>query len=183
MSRRNIIRSKKARINQQIGASRVRLIAEGGAQVGIVSIQDALSQAVDAGLDLVEISPNDDPPVCRIMNYGKYLFDQNQRKKEQKRNQKTMQVKEVKFRPGTDIGDFQIKMRKIQAFLSRGDKVKISLRFKGREMQHKELGLDLLERVKAELPAGFVIEQAPQMEGRQMIMVVLMGKVQQRTEK
>lgn len=111
------------------------------------------------------------------MDYGKYLFEQNQRKKAAKKKQKLVHVKEVKFRPATDVGDFQVKMRKIRVFLERGDKVKISLRFRGREMQHKELGLELLERVKAELPEGYVIEQEPKMEGRQMAMVVVMGKV------
>lgn len=126
---------------------------------------------------MVEISPNAEPPVCRIMDYGKYLFEQNQRKKAAKRKQKLVHVKEVKFRPGTDVGDFQVKVRKICGFLERGDKVKVSLRFRGREMQHKELGMELLERVKAELPEGCQIEQEPKMEGRQMTMVVI-GKSQ-----
>jgi len=151
------------------------LIDKDGEQVGVVSTEKALEQAGVANLDLVEISPNADPPVCRIMDYGKYLFEQNRRKKLQKRKLKQIHVKEVKFRPGTDVGDFQVKMRKIHAFLERGDKVKVSLRFRGREMQHKELGLELLERVKAELPEGYQIEQEPKLEGRQMTMVVVMS--------
>ena len=130
------------------------MIDENGEQVGVVSTAQALEQAEAANLDLVEISPNAEPPVCRIMDYGKYLFEQNQRKKAAKRKQKLVHVKEVKFRPATDVGDFQVKVRKIRAFLDRGDKVKISLRFRGREMQHKALGLELLERVKAELASG-----------------------------
>lgn len=121
--------------------------------------------------------------MCRIMDYGKYIFELNQKQKVAKKKQKLVHVKEVKFRPGTDVGDFQVKVRKIRGFLERGDKVKISLRFRGREMQHKELGLELLERVKAELPEGYQIEQEPKMEGRQMAMVVAMGKVQKQTEK
>lgn len=142
-----------------------------------------MQQAEAADLDLVEISPNADPPVCRIMDFGKYLFEQNQRVKAAKKKQKLVHIKEVKFRPGTDVGDFQVKVRKICAFLERGDKVKVSLRFRGREMQHKELGLDLLERVKVHLPEGYTVEQEPRMEGRQMAMVVIMGRVQKQTER
>lgn len=149
----------------------------------MVSASEALRQAEAAGLDLVEISPNAEPPVCRIMDHGKYLFELNQRKKASKKKQKLVQVKEVKFRPGTDVGDFNVKVRKILSFLERGDKVKVSLRFRGREMQHRELGLELLERVKAGMPEGFQIEQEPKMEGRQMTMVVAMGKTQKTTEK
>jgi len=144
--------------------------------VGVVNTTEALEKAQGESLDLVEISPNAEPPVCRIMDYGKYLFDLNRRKKAQKKKLKQVHVKEVKFRPGTDVGDFHVKLRKICAFLERGDKVKVSLRFRGREMQHKELGLQLLERVKTELPEGYLIEQEPKMEGRQMTMVVAMGK-------
>lgn len=167
---------KKTRINRMIRVPKVRLIDQDGNQVGVVSTHDALQQAEDAGLDLVEISPNAEPPVCRIMDYSKHQFEQKKRKAVAKKKQKLVQVKEVKFRPATDIGDFQVKMKKIAQFLERGDKVKISLRFRGREMQHRELGMELLERVKAELPEGYVVEQAPKLEGRQMSMVVAMGK-------
>ena len=177
------IRARKKRINDQIRVPKIRLIDENGEQVGVVSTAQALRQAEAASLDLVEISPNVDPPVCRIMDYGKYLFEQNQRQKAAKKKQKLIHVKEVKFRPATDVGDFQVKVRKIRAFLERGDKVKVSLRFRGREMQHKELGLELLERVKAELPEGYLIEQEPKMEGRQMTMIVMMGKIHKQSEK
>lgn len=138
---------------------------------------DAVRKAVSAGLDLVEISPNAKPPVCRIMDYGKYLFDQNKKKAAAKKKQKLVHVKEVKFRPATDVGDYNVKVRKIIGFLERGDKVKVSLRFRGREMQHRELGLELLQRVKGDLPDGLIVEQEPKLEGRQMTMVVVLGKV------
>lgn len=154
----------------------MRLIDVDGNQVGVVKTADALAQAREAGMDLVEISPNASPPVCRIMDHGKYVFEQKKRKATQKKKAKKTQVKEVKFRPATDIGDFNVKLRKINAFLERGDKVKVSLRFRGREMQHKELGLELLGRVKAELLPGYVIEQAPKLEGRQMSMVISLAK-------
>lgn len=124
------------------------------------------------GLDLVEISPNVEPPVCRIMDYGKFLFDKKKRFTAGKKKQRQMQVKEIKFRPTTDIGDYTVKLKKIITFLERGDKVKVSLRFRGREIQHKELGMDLLTRIKGDLPEGAVVEQAPKLEGRQMSMVV-----------
>lgn len=141
-----------------------------------MATSEALRRARDEQLDLVEISPTARPPVCRIMNYGKYLFDQNKKNAAAKKKQKQVQVKEVKFRPGTDIGDFNVKVRKMLGFLERGDKVKVSLRFRGREMQHRELGLELLNRVKAALPEGLVVEQEPKLEGRQMTMVVVFGK-------
>ena len=132
--------------------------------------------AETVSMDLVEISPTAKPPVCRIMNYGKFIFDQNKKKSAAKKKQKQVQMKEVKVRPVTDIGDFNVKVKKIMTFLERGDRVKVSLRFRGREMQHRELGLQLLERVKKELPEGLVVEQQPKMEGRQMTMVVIIGK-------
>ena len=134
----------------------------------------ALEMADEVNLDLVEISPNAEPPVCRIMDYGKFLFEQRKRKSSQK--QKQIQLKEVKFRPTTDIGDFNVKVRKINEFLERGDKVKVSLRFRGREMQHKDLGMDLIERIKGELPEGYSVVQEPKFEGRQMSMVVILSK-------
>lgn len=153
----------------------MRLIDQDGNQVGVLSTAEALDKAKEVKLDLVEISPNAEPPVCRIMDYGKYQFDQSKRKTAQKKKQKQTQVKEIKFRPTTDVGDFNIKLRKITTFLERGDKVKVSLRFRGREMQHRELSFELFERVKAALPEGFVVEQEPKLEGRQMTMVVAMG--------
>ena len=163
-------------MNGQIRVPEVRLIDQDGQQVGIMTTTDALRKAQIAGLDLVEISPTAKPPVCRIMDYGKYVFDQNKKMAAAKKKQKQVHVKEVKFRPGTDIGDYNVKVRKIISFLERGDKVKVSLRFRGREMQHRELGLELLQRVKGDLPEGLVVEQEPKLEGRQMTMVVAMGK-------
>ena len=151
---------------------RVRLIDQNGAQVGIVTVDEALLQAKQVTLDLVEISPNVDPPVCRIMDYGKYIFDQGKRKTQQKKHQKQVQVKEVKFRPVTDVGDYRVKMRKITEFLERGDRVKVSLRFRGREVQHQELGIEFIDRIKKDLPPGTVVEQEAKMEGRQLTMVL-----------
>lgn len=165
-------------MNTQIRVPEVRLIDVQGNQVGIVKTQEALAQAEGIGLDLVEISPNVRPPVCRIMDYGKYQFEQSKKRSAQKKKQRSIQVKEVKFRPVTDVGDYQIKLRKIQTFLGHGDKVKISLRFRGREMQHRELGLALLERIKRDLGDTIIVEQKPKMEGRQITMVVMCGKVE-----
>lgn len=155
---------------------RVRLIDQHGDQVGIVNIDEALIQAKQVALDLVEISPNMDPPVCRIMDYGKYIFDQSKKRTSQKKNQKQVQVKEVKFRPVTDIGDYRVKMRKITEFLERGDRVKVSLRFRGREVQHHELGMDFMSRIKVDLPEYAVVEQEAKMEGRQITMLIAPGK-------
>jgi len=125
---------------------------------------------------LVEISPNAEPPVCRIMDYGKYQFEQRKRRGAAKKKQHKTQVKEVKFRPATDVGDFDVKVRKINVFLERGDKVKVTVRFRGREMQHKELGLEIVQRIKQHLIEGFTVEQEPRMEGRQITMVVAKTK-------
>ena len=144
--------------------------------MGVVSISEALAAAKAAKLDLVEIVPTSEPPVCRVMDYGKHQFEAGKRKQANKKKQKTIQLKEIKFRPVTDIGDFTVKVKKIIAFLDRGDKVKVSLRFRGREMQHRELGLDLLQRVLDELPEQLIIEQEPKLEGRQLTMVVVYGK-------
>lgn len=153
----------------------VRLVDSEGAQVGVLPTQEAIRRAEEAGMDLVEISPNAKPPVCRVMDYGKYTFQQSKKLSAAKKKQKQVQVKEVKFRPGTDIGDYNVKLRKIIAFLERGDKVKISLRFRGREMQHKELGMDLMQRLKADMPEGTSVEQEPKFEGRQMSMVIVLA--------
>lgn len=154
----------------------VRLIDQDGEQVGILKTEEALAKARDVSMDLVEISPNAEPPVCRIMDYGKHQFEQNKKRAIARKKQKQTQVKEIKFRPNTDIGDFNIKLRKIKGFLEEGDKVKVTLRFRGREMQHRELGLDLLKRVEAELGDLISVEQAPKLEGRQMGMVVVPSK-------
>ncbi len=131
-----------------------------------------MQKAFDLDLDLVEVSPNAEPPVCRIMDFGKYLFEQNKKAHSARKNQRTVHVKEVKFRPGTDEGDYQVKMRNLVKFLTQGDKTKITLRFRGREMAHKDLGRKLLERVRTDLEEITVVEQMPQLEGRQMVMVL-----------
>jgi len=137
-----------------------------------MTFSDALEIARDNGLDLVEVSPNAEPPVCRIMDFGKFLFEQNKKAQSARRKQKQVHVKEIKFRPGTDEGDYKIKVRKLTEFLEVGDKTKVTLRFRGREMAHKELGAQLLQRVRNDLEDLAVVEQMPQMEGRQMIMVL-----------
>lgn len=163
---------KQARINDEIIAKSIRLIDEEGEPLGIVPMIEARAKAQDAGLDLVEIAPNAEPPVCRIMDYGKYLFEINKKQSHQKKKTKQQQLKEVKFRPSTDVGDFQIKLRKINAFLDEGCKVKITVRFKGREIMHHELGLDLLRRVEHTLGEAVSIDSTPKSEGKQITMVV-----------
>ncbi|HWS11872.1 MAG TPA: translation initiation factor IF-3 [Rhodocyclaceae bacterium] len=165
-------KDRKQRINQEINVPEVRLIGEDGEQVGIVPIQQALSMAEEAGVDLVEIAPLAKPPVCRVMDFGKFKYYEAKKAHEAKLKQKQIQVKEIKFRPGTDEGDYQIKLRNLIKFLQEGDKTKITLRFRGREMAHQEFGIRLLERVKADLEAYGTVEQFPKMEGRQLIMVL-----------
>jgi len=131
-----------------------------------------LKLAEDVGLDLVEISPNADPPVCRVMDLGKAMYEDSKRKAAARKNQKQIQVKEIKFRPGTDIGDYQIKLRKLTEFLQDGNKTKVTIRFRGREMAHKELGMDLLKKIEADLDEFGAVEQFPKLEGRQMVMVL-----------
>jgi len=150
----------------------VRLIGADGEQAGVVPVSDALQIAEDANLDLVEISPNADPPVCRVMDYGKFRYTANKKKHEAKKKQKQISVKEVKFRPGTDIGDYSVKLRNLIRFLSEGNKTKVTLRFRGREMAHQELGLEMLKRVESDLDEIGIVEQYPKMEGRQMVMVI-----------
>lgn len=162
----------KAPINENITAREVRLIGADGEQIGIVSIDEALAAADEAKLDLVEISPDAQPPVCRIMDYGKHLFEKKKQQAQARKNQKQTQVKEVKFRPGTDVGDYQVKLRNLIRFLEEGDKAKITLRFRGREMAHQELGMELLQQVEKDLEEYGTVEQRPKMEGRQLIMVL-----------
>ena len=163
---------KRNRLNKDITATEVRLIGADGEQVGIVAIEEALSTAAAADLDLVEIVPNAEPPVCRIMDYGKFVFEAKKQKQEARKKQKQVQVKEIKFRPGTDIGDYNIKLRNLRKFLEVGDKCKVTMRFRGREHAHRELGLALLERVEKDLEDISAVEQRPMMEGRQMVMVL-----------
>lgn len=140
--------------------------------MGVVSIAEALETAATAGVDLVEISPNAEPPVCRLMDYGKFLYEKSKATKEQKKKQKQIQVKEIKFRPGTDDGDYQVKLRNLVRFLEEGNKAKVTLRFRGREMAHQEIGMELLKRVEADLAELGAVEQFPKMEGRQLTMVI-----------
>ncbi len=150
----------------------VRLVASDGSQVGIVSFDQALETAQSESLDLVEISPDAEPPVCKIMDYGKHIFDIKKKVALQRKKQKQTQVKEMKFRPGTDEGDYQIKLRNVTRFLENGDKAKVTLRFRGREMAHQELGMAMVKRIEADLGELAQVEQYPKMEGRQMTMVL-----------
>ncbi len=159
-------------MNERIIATEVRVIDQEGEQIGIVTIEEANDIAGKVNLDLVEISPNAEPPVCRIMDYGKFRFEESKKLQTAKKKQKQTQVKEIKFRPGTDIGDYNIKLRKLVSFLEEGDRTKVTLRFRGREMAHQELGLELLQRVKADLEEYGTVEQEPKMEGRLMVMVL-----------
>jgi len=152
--------------------TRLRLVDERGDMVGIVSRNEALDMAADAGLDLVEIAPNADPPVCKILDFGKYKYEEQKKKNEAKKKQKVIEVKEVKFRPSIDDHDYDVKMRSMQKFIGEGDKVKVTMRFRGRELAHQELGMDVLMRVKGDLDSIAKVEQFPRMEGRQMTMVV-----------
>jgi len=147
-------------------------VASDGSQVGVVSLQEALDAAQKETLDLVEISPDAEPPVCKIMDYGKHVFDIKKKVALQKKKQKQTQVKEMKFRPGTDQGDYDIKLRNLVRFLENGDKAKVTLRFRGREMAHQQLGMEMMKRVEADLMELAQVEQYPKMEGRQMIMVL-----------
>ena len=151
----------------------MRLTGIDGEQLGIVSLDEALRKAEEAGLDLVEISPNAEPPVCRIMDYGKFLYEKSKATKEQKKKQKIVQIKEIKFRPGTDEGDYQVKLRNLIRFLEDGDKAKVTLRFRGREMAHQQIGIEMLNRIKDDLIELAVVESYPsRIEGRQMVMVL-----------
>jgi len=154
-------------------------VGEDGEQLGIVPIRQALALADEAGVDLVEIAPTAQPPVCKIMDFGKFKYQESKRQHEAKLKQKQVQVKEVKFRPGTDENDYQIKLRNVVKFLGEGDKAKITLRFRGREMAHQEIGMRMLERIKADLEQQAMVEQFPKMEGRQLIMVLAPSKKKQ----
>lgn len=150
----------------------MRLIDADGEQKGVVSLEEALEAARDVELDLVEITAKSNPPVCRIMDYGKYQYQKQKKAHEAKKKQKQVQVKEVKFRPGTDIGDYQVKLRNVVKFLENGDRVKVTIWFRGREITHKELGMDMLERVRNDLQDIATVEQMPKMEGRSLQMMI-----------
>jgi translation initiation factor IF-3 len=167
---------REDRRNHQITAPRVRVITDDGQQLGIMLTRDAAARAEEAGLDLVEVSPNAEPPVCKIMDYGKYLYQKDKAAHAAKKKQKQIQVKEIKFRPTTEDGDYQTKFRSITRFLEEGDKVKIVVRYRGREMAHQELGAQIMDRLKTELAEMAVVEQHPRMEGRQSVMVMAAKK-------
>ncbi len=164
--------SKKPIINEHIEADQVRLVGEEGEQLGIKSLEDARAAAAEAKLDLVLIAPEADPQVCKIMDYGKHVFDLKKEKAANKKKQRRTQVKEIKLRPGTQIGDYQVKLRNLIRFLEDGDKAKVSLRFRGREMAHQHLGMELVNRIRVDLVEYGTVEQEPKMEGRQIIMVL-----------
>ena len=165
-------RNDGPRVNHQINVPQVRLVREDGSMVGVVTTREAITMAADVGLDLVEVSPNATPPVCKILDLGKFKYEEQKRKNEARKKQKVIEVKEIKLRPGIDIHDYDVKMRSIHRFLEEGDKVKVTMRFRGREMAHQELGVKVLDRVKADLDAIAKVESQPKMEGRQMIMVI-----------
>ena len=167
-----IAAEKRNRVNGEIRAERLRLIGEDGAQLGILSVDEALAEAEQRGFDVVEMSPNADPPVCRLMDYGKFQFQQSKKRQAARRRQQQTQIKEVKFRPGTDDGDYQVKLRNLRRFLDHGHKIKVTLWFRGREMAHQELGLKLLQRIEGDLEEEAKVEQFPKLEGRRLAMVM-----------
>ncbi|MCL7409013.1 translation initiation factor IF-3 [Marivivens donghaensis] len=166
------MRDTGPRINERIRCPEIRLIGAEGENVGVVTPAQALQMAEEAGLDLVEISPNATPPVCKIMDFGKFKYEQQKKEAEARKKQKIIEIKEVKFRPGTDKHDYDVKMRSVLKFLGNGDKVKVTLRFRGREMAHQDLGRQLLEQIAADITEFGKIENMPKMEGRQMVMMI-----------
>ncbi|WND04157.1 translation initiation factor IF-3 [Temperatibacter marinus] len=160
------------RVNRDIRETEVRLIGADGDNVGVVDIRKAMDMARDAGLDLVEVSPNVSPPVCKILDYGKFKYEQQKKASAARKKQKTVEVKEIKMRPNTDVHDFNVKMKKVHQFIEKGDKVKLTIRFRGREMAHQELGMEVLKRVEEEMKEDAKIEARPKMEGRQMMMIL-----------
>jgi translation initiation factor IF-3 len=164
--------NKQNRKNHEIRVPNVRVIGADGEMVGVLSRDAALALAEESGMDLVEIQPQADPPVCRIMDFGKFKFEAQKKANAAKKKQKQVEIKELKFRPVTDEGDYQIKMRNIRRFLEEGDKVKVNIRFRGREMSHQELGREMATRIETELGDEIVIESRPRLEGRQMVMMI-----------
>jgi translation initiation factor IF-3 len=160
------------RVNDEIRVPKVRLIGADGDMIGVVSVSEALEAAAAAGLDLVEIAAQADPPVCRVLDYGKFKYQAQKKKNEARKKQKTIDVKEIKLRPGIDDNDYNVKMRAMLRFLGEGDKVKVTMRFRGRELAHQELGMEVLVRVRSDLEQLAKVEQLPRMEGRQMVMVL-----------
>ena len=176
MDRRTPNVERKHRLNREIMAPTVRLNGIENEPLGIVSIMEALRLSGEADVDLVEIAPTADPPVCRLMDYGKFKYQEQKKAAEAKAKQTVIEIKEIKFRPGTDDGDYNIKLRNIRRFLEDGDKCKITLRFRGREITHQEIGLALLQRMRDELGDSILVEQFPKLEGRQMIMMIAPGR-------
>ena len=160
------------RINDEIRVPQVRLIDDAGEMIGVMSAREALIRAYDVGLDLVEISPNAVPPVCKILDYGKYKYEQQKKANEARKKQKVVEIKEIKVRPNIDDHDYDVKMKQMKNFIGEGDKVKVTLRFRGREMAHQELGVKVLERIRSDLNELVKVEQMPKLENRQMVMVV-----------
>jgi translation initiation factor IF-3 len=160
------------RVNEEIRSPQIRLIDQDGEMLGVMSARDAMLRAYSVGLDLLEISPNADPPVCKILDYGKFKYEQQKKKNEAKKKQKIIEIKEVKVRPNIDENDYQVKVRAMKSFIDEGDKVKVTLRFRGREMAHQEIGVRVLERIRAEMDPTSKVEQMPRMENRQMVMVL-----------
>jgi len=168
----NIAQKKRILRNEEIEAYELRVIGEDSRQIGVMNREDALRTARERGLDLVEVDPNATPPVCKILDYGRYVFEQSKRAHAARKKQKQIQVKEIKLRPGTDRGDYDVKLRNLLRFIEHGDKTKITLRFRGREMAHQELGAKLLDRVREDLSEVAMVEQEPKLEGRQLTMVM-----------
>ncbi len=160
------------RVNDEIRAEKVRLIDDAGEMQGIVSLREALNRAYATGLDLLEISPNADPLVVKILDFGKFKYDQQKKRNEARKKQKVIEIKEIKVRPNIDENDYQVKLRAMKSFIGEGDKVKVTLRFRGREMAHQELGVKVLERIRSDMDADSKVEQMPRMENRQMVMVL-----------
>jgi translation initiation factor IF-3 len=160
------------RVNDEIRVPQVRLIDENGEMVGVMSARDAMLRAYDIGLDLLEISPNAVPPVCKLTDYGKFKYEQQKKANEARKRQKVVELKEIKVRPNIDDHDYEVKMKQMKSFIGEGDKVKVTLRFRGREMAHQELGIKVLERIRIELGETIKVEQMPRLENRQMIMVL-----------
>ena len=160
------------RVNEEIRVPQVRLINESGEMLGVMSTREALRRAFDSGLDLLEISPNADPPVAKILDFGKYKYEAQKKRNEAKKKQKVIEIKEIKVRPNIDENDYQVKMRAMRSFIEEGDKVKVTLRFRGREMAHQDIGVRVLERIRTDMEQMTKVEQMPKMENRQMVMVL-----------
>jgi translation initiation factor IF-3 len=160
------------RVNEEIRVPQVRLIDQDGEMLGVMSARDAIQRAYSVGLDLLEISPNADPPVCKILDFGKFKYEQQKKKNEAKKRQKVIEIKEIKVRPNIDENDYQVKLRAMKTFIEEGDKVKVTLRFRGREMAHQDIGVKVLERIRGDLDGTTKVEQMPKMENRQMVMVL-----------